>query len=357
MSSVQYMQVFLHALNHQEAALEAALAAEPFDPGEFFQFARRHTVAGHLYGLLSDAGWLELLPSALEDKLAEVHQIQLEKADRLLPETQRLRQGFEQAGIDVIFMKGPFLSKRFYGDARRRFFGDIDLLVRDRRDLVRSDAVLRGAGYERRSIRLLGHRTVMRFAYHFVYRGENAKIDLHWALRSHFSYRIDRGRLWATKKTVSLGGHEFSVLSAEYVLVLLMLSVLTDYQKARVRLKFMTDLFMVLRSVGDDTDWEAFFQRRQQEGLLRISLTVLDLVLGLFGAPREFKSLSRALSSYAELGKDYRLAAPKEFLEWSEKPRDKLRNHLWTFRLHEGGMTRSLGWRLLAEPFGRAVFR
>ena len=116
MSNVRCLQVFLHAVKHDEPELARALGSESFDPDEFYAFARRHAVAGYFYALLKDAGLLRLLPGGLDARLREVHEIQAAKADRLLPEIHRLRQRFERAGLDVIFIKGPFLSKRFYGD-------------------------------------------------------------------------------------------------------------------------------------------------------------------------------------------------------------------------------------------------
>ena len=267
MSNERCLQVFLYAVKGDEPALRRALGGGSFDADDFYSFARKHAVAAYLYSVLKDARLLGSLPGELEDRLATVCDEQAAKTDRLLPEIHRLRDLYASAALDVIFLKGPFLSKRFYGSPERRSYGDIDLLVRDRRDLKRSHALLTEAGYTRRSVPLLGHRAAMRFVYHFEYRGEKAKIDLHWCLRSHFSYQIDYERVWATGETERLEG-EFRVLSPEYVIVLLALSILGDYQKARVRLKFLLDLYMILGTVGDGADWEAFFGQRRRRGSL-----------------------------------------------------------------------------------------
>ncbi len=354
-SNVSCLEAFLHALKGNEQAFERAVSSEPFDPDEFLAFLKRHTVAGYFYMLMMEAGLLEMLPGDLEGRLRDVHERQSAKAARLLPELHRLRQRYARADLDVIFLKGPFLSQRFYGDPRLRWYGDIDLLVRNREGVVRSDAILREAGYERRSVPLLGHGATMRYAYHFVYRSDRGKIDLHWAFRSHFSYKIDYERVWATSTTERLDGHDFRVVSSEYVLLLLMLSILGDYQKARVRLKFLTDLYKVLQFVGDDIDWEIFFEERKREGVLNISARVLDLTLGVLACRADFPKLASTVSRHC--GSPAGATEPIRLLEWSGRVRDKIRNHMWTFRLHEGGMARCIGWRLMAEPFGRAVFR
>jgi hypothetical protein len=197
----------------------------------------------------------------------------------------------------------------------------------------------------------------MRFVYHYEYRCDRAKIDLHWTLRSHFSYKIDYERVWTTSESEQLDGHSFRVLSPEYVMVLLSLSILGDYQKARVRLKFLLDLYMVLRMVGDEADWDGFFDQRKREDLLTISATVLDLMLSILDCRQEYPRLASALAGQRAVAETRPVSEPARLLEWSGKVGDKVRNHIWTFRLHEGGVMRSAAWRLLTEPFNQAVFR
>ena len=357
MSSSNSLSVFLHVLKGDFDGLGAVMSDSSFDPEECLSFTRKHNVAGYVYAVLEDAGRLALLPPRLERGLAKVWEAQTRKADRLIPEIQRVRDRFERAELDVIYLKGPFLSKRLYGDPRRRYFGDIDLLVRGREDLIRADGVLQEVGYDRLSIPLFGYTATMRFVYHFSYRSEHAKIDLHWSLRNHFSWDIDYGRLWSTKQLERLGGHDFFVLAPEYVALLLVLLILGDYQKARVRMKFLVDLYKVLCFIGDDADWTAFFERRRHEGVLKITVAMLGLVLDLLDGRAEFPNLTRSLSRDGNIGQRYRFAHPLEFLEFSDRIPDKLRNHLRTFRLHEVGLARSIGWRLLVEPFNRAVLR
>jgi hypothetical protein len=357
MSDASCLETFLHAVKDEKPALLEAQGESSFDADEFSTFVRKHAVAVYLHSVLEESRLLSALPARLRTSLSTARDEQTTRADRLLPEIHRLRELLAGEGLDVIYMKGPFLSKRFYGDPGRRSYGDIDLLVRDRGALVRCDATLREADYVRRSIPLLGHRAAMRFVYHYEYRCDRAKIDLHWTLRSHFSYKIDYERVWTTSESEQLDGHSFRVLSPEYVMVLLSLSILGDYQKARVRLKFLLDLYMVLRMVGDEADWDGFFDQRKREDLLTISATVLDLMLSILDCRQEYPRLASALAGQRAVAETRPVSEPARLLEWSGKVGDKVRNHIWTFRLHEGGVMRSAAWRLLTEPFNQAVFR
>lgn len=351
------LSAFLRVLKRDFDGLGRAASDGSLDPAEFLSFVRWHKVAGYVYAVIEDAGQLELLPPQLTRGLEQSFETQTKKAERLIPEICRLRDRFARAGLDIVYLKGPFLSKRFYGDPRHRHYGDIDLLVHGREDLSRADRLLRQAGYDRLSIPLFGQAITMRFVYHYSYRSPAAKIDLHWSLRNHFSWNIDYERLWSNRQTERLGDQDFPVLSPEYVLLLLVLSILGDYQKARVRMKFLVDLYKVLRFVGDDADWETFLGQRRREGVLKITVTMLSLVLELLDARKELPRLASSLSVHEGLGREFGLAQPIELLEFSRRIPDKLRNHMRTFRLHEVGMARSIGWRLLVEPFNRAVLR
>jgi hypothetical protein len=351
------LSVFCPILKEDIEGLRAAISRSTFDPDAFLSFAKAHNVAGYVHAVLAEEGHLALLPSRLQSGLADAGSRQIEKCDRLIGEIQRLKRRLERAGLDVTFLKGPFLSKRFYGNPRHRHYGDIDLLVRGRKDLIATDRVLRTSGYDRLSIPLLGYGAAMRFAYHFSYRSERGKVDLHWALRSHFSWDIDYGRLWSERETERLADREFPVLSPEHDMLLLVVSILGDYQKARLRMKFLVDLYKVLQFMGDDTDWAAFCGRRQREGVLRITGAVLGLALELLDAREEFPNLTRALALTGDRGRPNALGDPLECIEFSDRASDKIRNHLRSYRLHETGLVRAVGWRILAEPFHRTVLR
>jgi hypothetical protein len=107
-------------------------------------------------------------------------------------------------------------------------------------------------------------------------------------------------------------------------------------------LKFLLDLYMILRTVGDAADWGVFFDQWRREGVSKISAAVLDLTLSILDCRQEFPRLASTLLSGGDLVEGAALTEPTEFLEWSGKVRDKVRNHIWTFRLHEGGMARSI---------------
>lgn len=355
MSERQHATLFAHALDGNGPALEEALRQSGFEGARFLEFAGRHAVAAHFHALLEEGGWLGLLPGSLAHGLGAIRERRRRTADRLIDEAGRLRRRLEAFDVDATYLKGPFLSSRFYGDPRRRAYGDLDLLVRGGSDLDVSHRALRAEGYRRLSWRL--PELARRFVYHYTYEGERAKVDLHWSLRSHFSYRIDYGRLWATRETERLGGLAFPVLSPEYELLLLSLSIVGDYQKGRVRLKFLTDVYLVLTALGDATDWTAFFERRRDEGVLRPTVAVLDLTLRILDRWNRFPTLAGYCAGLAWRGDCYGLGDASRFLEWSAKLGRRLENHIWTFRLHEGGVARSLAWRALGEPFHRAVFR
>jgi hypothetical protein len=80
-------------------------------------------------------------------------------------------------------------------------------------------------------------------------------------------------------------------------------------------------------------------------------------MLSILDCRQEYPRLASALAGQRAVAETRPVSEPARLLEWSGKVGDKVRNHIWTFRLHEGGVMRSAAWRLLTEPFNQAVFR
>jgi len=338
-------------------AAAALTRSQRFDAGRFFEFVRDHSVAKHLYCHLRDNGRLSLLPEGPAEQLRSCHTIRKKNGDRLIGELLELQAHLEDGGVEAIFFKGPLLSLRYYGSENRRRFWDLDLLLRDRRDLAQCDHILVQLGFRRRSKTPFGDRVAMWFvhAFDYVRRDEPVPtiVDLHWTLSNHFTFRLDDSRLWTTTESCVLRGRSLRTLSAEYELVQLMLAVLRDTERGRLRAKLLIDLFMVLRSVDEKMDWPRFFSARRAEGLKNISKEVLDLTLDMLDCRDDLPGLARSLEDLpgrTRQGLEHGL----RLIEGSQRV---LRNKLWAFRLYRGGVVPALVWWAVSLPVKMAVFR
>jgi hypothetical protein len=116
--------------------------------------------------------------------LSQSEQSNAAQALSLVARTRALVALLSAAGIPVIVLKGPLLSKRLYGDYGLRHAGDIDLLV-DPNDAPRADQLLQQNAYVRtKPQKPLSSRRLalyLRTQHEFGYGASNGTgVELHW---------------------------------------------------------------------------------------------------------------------------------------------------------------------------------
>jgi hypothetical protein len=350
-----YLPFVVGLTKRDPAAVSRLVSATDYKPADLLAFVYRNSIPGYLYVRLSELGQLDEFPDKMVEELERFHkERQLPTCRLLTDELMEVRERLESAGVDTVFIKGPFLAQRFYSDPTARLFWDIDVLVRGQIDVERCDDVLQGMGYLRKSIRLLGYRLAMHFAHDFEYAREWRRLDLHWRLGAHYSFRVDEERMWSSRETILLRDRPFAVLSEEYVLVLLLLALFNDSQRGKLRAKGMIDTYMVLASAYEKVDWQEFFACRAKEGILKISCTLLNLVLHAFDCRSEFPELATWLDRAADqIGP----SDPERGFWLLQRSHGSLDNKFWSFRLYDSSLWKVLLWYAASQPIKQAVYR
>jgi hypothetical protein len=333
-----------------DAARQVLLNPE-YDAGTFARFARRQHIAGYCYVALMNMGILDLFSPRQAVPMKSGYIEQWSKNEKLMKTTASLHQRLEHAGIDVICLKGPLFASRYYGDIDRRAISDIDILVQPD-DTDRADNVLTQAGFVRRSVVLINRPLTVFFTHHFEYRLGEVVVELHWSLARHTAFRLDTESIWRERISMVYGGQPFGVLSEEYELVMQILSIFKDVELGSITMKSFVDLFMLLRQCHDDISWEFFFERRSKEGLRRIALNVLDLVLGLLDGREEFPALACCLDTHS------RFVVARSGQQQTELVLDGRlwRQKIWGLRLYAAPWWKCAGWWAVSLPFRLAVY-
>jgi hypothetical protein len=334
-----------------------------------FGVAQEHGLTELYARTLGRLGLLDHAPDPVTRHLRRHHERTTTVQEALIGRMGALRDRCSENGIDVVFLKGPLLAQRFYEDPPARRFEDIDLLVRDLRHARSIERVLESMGYRRRSRALLGRRMVSRFVHHFEYETTGVVIDLHWAFRQHFTFEIDYNRVWRTREQTTLEGgipgYRFAVLSPEYVLLMLLLSIHSDIERGRCRLKHFVDVHRVLLATDATIDWARFLERRASERTLDIALVMLELTLTLVGTRSSLPNIAAivkdwevstatARRAYLDVLDEDFIAGELPILRWAPR---SLQHKLWAFRLYTAPVSISFGWWLASQPFKRAVYR
>lgn len=167
----------------QDAEIRAALAAKP-DWSEYCFLIDRHRTHGFAWTALKRAGGLDL-PLPVRQWLTRQSDLcrtqGLEGTRALLS----LLRAFQGLSIEVMPLKGPFLSYSLYGDVGIRNSEDLDIEVRED-DVDRAQVYLESAGFELLDCRFSmtqRQRKLIRERNHhlrFTHKDQGLIVELHW---------------------------------------------------------------------------------------------------------------------------------------------------------------------------------
>lgn len=334
------------------AAVRDALSDPKTDLIGFLRFAHHHQLGAYAYWTFQQLGVTGELPARTVAATRASSLVERRRTERQVRQLRDLADLLDRHGAQVLFMKGPLLTQRFYGSLDARGFSDLDILIRSPDDLDRIEAMLLDDGYEP-AFRVLTSRRLSRyFAHHFEYRRNGLPLDVHWALQRHFTFAIDYAHIWATFSDVTLQGRSYRATSDEYELVLQIVGVLTDLQVGQLALRSLVDIHRVLKTVDSTLDWAAFFSRRQRERILRPCLYVLAVVLDVLDCRDQFATLGRLLEPRLSSLPSVRLARRAVL----ESRKVDVGQKLLAFRLYESSLVAAFSWWLVSLPFRFAVY-
>lgn len=229
------------------------------------------------------------------------------------------------AGVEALVLKGPILAVRLYGGLERRPQADLDILVMRAR---RRDA--------ERALRAIGYERARRDQHAFVLRRGDARVDLHWAIRSAPAYRFDEPSIWRDCPAAEVMGVPVRTLSDEYLLALLSVGLAEDAGIGMVKLKQLIDLWLLARELDDRLAWDAWFERRQPERIDEVAAAGLWLMLAATRGATEMPHLAAALG--ARTRRDGRDAAPQRALDLLAAPRHDPASRRWFADAYPGSL-------------------
>ncbi|MFC1680612.1 nucleotidyltransferase family protein [Pseudomonadota bacterium] len=320
----------------------------------FDSFLQDNKLYGFVFSKCSAANLLDCLPKEFRRNMQEQYARQTKRNLRLLSETSVLGELYEQREIDAIFIKGPVSVVEYYEHLGERLVWDIDVLLRSKVDLDPACGLLESEGYELQSKPFFGKTLSIMFTHHYEYRKVGVKLDLHWVLQSHFSYRLDNDRVWATRKSYDIDGTSVNGLSYEYEILLRTISIFTDLQRGANCYRAFIDMYLLLEKLYEKINWDDYFQERARERLLTISVNVLDLFMEIFGVAGRYPELENhiALRASSIVLKD---SAQKRSLLISTPL--SMRNKVWGLRAYETNLVLAVLWWIVSIPVKMTIYR
>ena len=316
--------------NKDAEGVVAELAAIREPPEETVEALRRHHLVGLVARAIADADGWATLPSDLAATIEANRPPPPVPPTVMLDAFEELAGSLSEHGIPALQLKGLVFAERFYGGLDRRPQYDIDVLV-PRRRLQRAARLLEQLGYRGDSYDLHS-RTLVR---------GSIKVDLHRTLRWAPAYRIDEHAIWADARVAVVDGRQIPTISDGDTLLLLVLSIYEDAGQGTAKLKQLLELLLLAADVDSTLDWVSFLERREAEGVGRITVNVLELAITVFAAAGAVPHLTAALAPYE---KDLVLTSRSDALGLVLAPRKDPANLAWFRAIYPGSFTIYLAW-------------
>jgi len=253
--------------------------ARSVDWFRLLDLAEEHGVLGHLAVRLHELD-PNLVPAEVTGALLERHRAQVFSTLRITAELFRFLKLFATEHIEALVVKGPVLDKQAYGDLSMRYYGDLDLLVRQR-DIRRATESLQAAGYQ--ATVPLGAIDAGKIPGQYLFSKPDANliIELHNDLTlRYFPRRLPLERFFARRVLVRLDSHEAPALAVEDELVYICVHGATHLWE---RLGWIADVAgLVTRQ--SDIDWHASLETAKEVGAERMVHTGLLLASAVLHA-------------------------------------------------------------------------
>lgn len=273
------------------ARLVQGQEVQPGDWSGFADFCENHQLAGYAYFRLRQSG--QSVPGPIQERWNTLLFRQGLDNQRRLAFLNQLAEELPQPWM---LLKGPYLAQRFYGGVQCRHLGDLDILVPPEL-LAPAAAVLKRHGLTCKTRFWLPQKWSMPFLHALEWSSPQHQLDLHRCLRALPWIRFNMARLWQRRQTFRLASQVYSVPGDADCLLIHLLGLHDDVGRGDWKWKAMVDLFHMLQQMDSRMDWDDFFRERSQEGLEKLSRTLLLAVLQQLQANSCFPRLAAALSS------------------------------------------------------------
>jgi len=208
------------------------------------------------FPLLSNSS---LIPEAVKIGLQQAWYKTFSRSTLLYEHFRKIAGAFTSQNIQVIALKGVYLSEWLYQDIGLRQFSDIDLLVKEE-DAVTCLTILEGLGYIPYKMKL-SLFVLSQFAKDIVHYPPRVKdgvsVEIHIKLHSkNQSYNMLIPTIWANAIPATVNGMTISALNNTDLLIHLCLHLDKHFRIGHVQFTCFNDITNLLERDAETIDWE-----------------------------------------------------------------------------------------------------
>ena len=325
--------------------------ARAVDFQTLLDFLERHELAQYFSHRLDTLHLNKLFPVAFRERLAWQRDAQRQQREALAAALCSLHREFAADGVEFILTKGLHLADQFWGGVENRFTWDLDVLVK----AVAVDSAvhsLQRAGYRSAHAGALASRLVRRYSHAMEFTRQGIAVDLHWIFRPRPGHCVDYAAIWARRGSWVFRGNQYCVLGAQDTLLMLLLGIAQDVERAQPNYRKLWDIYLLLCS-GVIDDWPAFMQFARAQGVGRLVVAMLAFSCYALNCTAAFPDLQRVLQH----GSADAHCSAQQLRTVLARPPGHPANRLWIARLQPVSTVYYLVWWTLTAPMRYLVWR
>ena len=241
---------------------------------KIYYFALSYNLVSLLYSKLHKNNLLLNAPEEILYNLRDIYNQQVCIVMINNHEFKNILKILHDAGIEVILLKGIYLSEFYYDDPAERIMSDIDFLLKEN-DLDNALILLEQFGCK--ATKQFNKELTDKFSRHIppLLTPKQTLLEVHWKLindnKKYLYVKYDYDKIWETKVTVKYCNAECFALKKEYLLIHLCVHIAEDLFKQK--LQQLYDVFLVIKK--SEIDWELLFNTAKSWHCLKPLYSVL----------------------------------------------------------------------------------
>jgi hypothetical protein len=268
-TAIETLLLILRKTTPATVLRQAVCKLTPDEWRGLLEVANHQGLLPYLYGRLQQSSCQECVPDTIQEKLNDVHLSATVRNMRMLHHGGLILKAFADNQIQVIVLKGSYLSEAVYENIGLRVFVDLDLLV-NRNDITRAIKVMQGLGYElttwfdpAQQNRDLKHVPPMK-------KEHGPFVEIHWSiLDEEEPFSIDTEGLWQRAIPAMIADVNTLALSAED-LILHLCTHMTYQHRLQGGLQNLVDIAQSVDKFAGEIDWKMLITTAEQWGIERV---------------------------------------------------------------------------------------
>jgi Uncharacterised nucleotidyltransferase len=258
-------------------------------------------VGATFYSLLKKQKRLQHTPDFFHLKLQEIHTDTLYKNIFIKSQTHHILNEFEKQGIEVIPLKGPLFTERYFGDLGARLSSDIDLLIR-KEDLTTATNCIKNLGFLHEKNEVSSHFNCG-FYKELPESPCPLSVELHWNLVNENTSSINIEVFWDDAQRYQSTYHYVKELSDYHAFYMVCLH---GWRHNLDSLKYYLDIMQMVNVLSYCLDFKRLIEeaaKHQTKKRLIRTLSVVYAGYPFMAAIKNFPYQHKKVAAYKTSGK------------------------------------------------------